>query len=254
VTHLKNCDKGPFKASDNVKSETNKISKTFIPKGRYDYAVSLTDQPGTADTTGIDRQHANNLVEYLRGIEYINAIVLVKNYHNSRLDMEYQNMLKNLEMMLGREMWKHIIIVFTKVEGRVNNIKDHVEKFVTYLREIMNLTPEEAPISTICLSNFENFENPIKELINVCAPSKGKFVYSHLQSPLQSLQIELKKKKDCLEVTTDKLNEAKKYLSGLIKNIADSENRIKQLDNTFKCDFKSATNLEDPPTATEIFN
>jgi len=235
------CDKGPFKTSGSTKSETKEISKTFIPKGRYDYAVSLTDQPGHSDTNGEDPQHANRLVEYLKGIEYINAIVLVRNFQDPRLDTAYQNMLKNLETMLGRRMWEHVILVFMRVEGpqvnNVNDVENYVKEFVTDLRKVMKLTPEESPISNVCLNKWEKFENPIKELINVHAASKDKFICSHLQSPLQ---IQLKKKKDCLEAATAKLNQEKKYLNDLINNITKFENDLKNLDNKFESNFKLA--------------
>ncbi|ETO07737.1 AIG1 family protein [Reticulomyxa filosa] len=182
---------GPFVPSDSVESKTQEIKKVFIRKGIYKYPVSLTDQPGESDSTGRDREHATNLVSYLKGIEYIHAVVLVKNYQDVRVSDAYQSMLKNLEAMLGRNVWKHMVIVMTRVEGpKAKKASEYGKEFSNKIRDILKLTGEEAPLPIIYLSNFEEkYLEPLQKLVNEIVPRLGKFHCDSLHSPLDELQV-----------------------------------------------------------------
>ncbi|ETO36616.1 hypothetical protein RFI_00444 [Reticulomyxa filosa] len=226
--------KGPFVPSDSVDSKTQEIKKVFIPKGLYKYPVSLTDQPGESDSTGRDREHAANLVAYLKGIEYIHAVVLVKNYQDVRVSDSYQSMLKNLESMLGRKVWKHMIIA--------KKAPEYGREFSNKIREILKLTNEEAPLPIIYLSNFEEkYLEPLQKLVNEIVPYLGKFHCDSLHSPLDELQVGVtpfffKKNNELVEKTREteaaraKYDEITQDLDGLYARIVATEQRLKSLE------------------------
>ncbi|ETN97546.1 hypothetical protein RFI_39983, partial [Reticulomyxa filosa] len=241
---------GPFAPSDSVESKTQEIKKIFIDKGLYKYPVSLTDQPGEADSTGRDREHATNLVTYLRGIEFIHAIVLVKNYQDARISETYQNMLKNLESMLGRDVWKHMIIVMTRVEGpKAKKAPEYGKEFSNKIREILKLTKEEAPLPVLGLSNFdEQYLEPLQILINELVPQLGKFHCNNLHSPLEELEVclilfffcllknisfiynELVAKVRETDAAFAKYDEFRQDLDGLYARLITTEQRLKSLE------------------------
>jgi len=232
-------DQGPFVPSDDVKSETQAIKKEFIPKGtRYKYGVSLTDQPGCSDSTGRDREHANNLVQYLRGLNYVNAIVLVRNFQNARLSATYQQMLANLEGMLGRRVWKNVVIVMTRVEGpQAKKAPELVKKIVDEMRNILKISTEEAPFPIVCLSNFEGYLEPLQNLINEQIPKMGEFHCDKLHSPFEELTAELDKKTREAKEAMDKFFETRHQLDELCTKIRATEDKIKSMDSQFCADF-----------------
>jgi len=71
-------DKGVFAVGHGITSETDKIKKQIIRN--YRHTISIIDQPGVADSRGAleDEKHANELVTYLRGITFVNAIIILK--------------------------------------------------------------------------------------------------------------------------------------------------------------------------------
>ncbi|ETN97545.1 hypothetical protein RFI_39984, partial [Reticulomyxa filosa] len=220
------------------------IKKIFIDKGLYKYPVSLTDQPGEADSTGRDREHATNLVTYLRGIEFIHAIVLVKNYQDARISETYQNMLKNLESMLGRDVWKHMIIVMTRVEGpKAKKAPEYGKEFSNKIREILKLTKEEAPLPVLGLSNFnEQYLEPLQILINELVPQLGKFHCDTLHSPLEELENELVAKIRKTDAAFAKYDEARQELDGLYARLITTEQRLKSLELSWIFKIKKQIN------------
>ncbi|ETN99715.1 hypothetical protein RFI_37752, partial [Reticulomyxa filosa] len=92
-------EQGPFVPSDDVHSKTQDIKKELVPcSTRYKYPFTVIDQPGCFDSAGRDRYHINHLVQFLRGIEFIHAIVLVKSFASPRLSSIYQHMLQCLRL------------------------------------------------------------------------------------------------------------------------------------------------------------
>ncbi|ETO30285.1 AIG1 family protein [Reticulomyxa filosa] len=204
-------NKGPFEVSDSTDSKTQDISKRYLAKGSfydYDHSISVIDCPGTFDSNRRDRQHANNLVTYLRGIQFINAFILVKNYQRRRIDDNYNKFLQELKAMFGVGIWKHVIIVFTRFEGRdTKNLESYQREFVEDVRRRIECDSTQAPLPVVALSNLEDYKTKVKHLISVEVAKMPKFLCEHLLSPLEELKVKLSVAKNYVDIATDKYNQ-----------------------------------------------
>ena len=101
-----------FTVSDDVKSETK---LTFGRRGKDENSnLFVIDTPGLQDSSGADKQHMIQLVEYVKEHKELNAIIVVFNYQQVRFPYNIQTMLKlfcNIFPM--KEVGKHIGLVFT---------------------------------------------------------------------------------------------------------------------------------------------
>ncbi|ETO04314.1 hypothetical protein RFI_33083, partial [Reticulomyxa filosa] len=181
-------EQGPFVPSDDVHSKTQDIKKELVPcSTRYKYPFTVIDQPGCFDSAGRDRYHINHLVQFLRGIEFIHAIVLVKSFASPRLSSIYQHMLQCLQDTFGRDIWKHVVIVVTRVDSFSS-----VHKYTTQLRsallQTLHLTEQEAPFPVVCLNLKGQYVQPLQQLVNHILPTIPSFSCRQLRSPLDKLQ------------------------------------------------------------------
>lgn len=101
-----------FKVSADIKSETK---VTFGRNGTGENAnLFVIDTPGLQDSTGADKQHMIQLVQYIKEHRELNAILVVFNYHQVRFPYNIQTMLKlfcNIFPM--KEVGNHIALIFT---------------------------------------------------------------------------------------------------------------------------------------------
>eukprot|EP01084_Bolivina_argentea_P304736 526379_1 len=105
-------DQGPFRVSDDAKSETKKLQHIEHNKN------VIVDTPGINDSEHCDDSHINDIVNYLYGCGGVNAFILVRNGTNIRFDANFQEMLAKYEEFFGDMFWKHLIIVLTRIEGK----------------------------------------------------------------------------------------------------------------------------------------
>lgn len=106
-----------FRVSDNVKAETK---VTFWKRGVGNNSnLFVIDTPGLQDTSGADKEHMIQLVEYIREHKELNAIIVVFNFQQVRFPYNIQTMLKlfcNIFPM--KEVGSHIALVFTNAFTR----------------------------------------------------------------------------------------------------------------------------------------
>jgi len=226
-------NEGDFKVSHGHKSETQKINKKVIKCKIIDEVISLLDTPGYFDSEGNDRFHCNNLVEFLKGCGGINAFCIVKMKIPPRFDKAYQNMLKELEEMLGRAVWKHVVLVITGVDDKKSKreFPQWSKDWVEALRKEMQLNEFEAPLPIVGIGNLENYENGIKELFEYGIPST-KYQCNQLRSPLDVLKMDMNNKKLNLDDITNDAQRVEKEIKALEKAIEDSENVFKKNGNS----------------------
>ena len=71
-----------FVVSDDVKSETK---QTYGRKGKGENSnLFVIDTPGLQDTSGADKEHMIQLVNYIKDHKELNAIIVVFNYQQFR--------------------------------------------------------------------------------------------------------------------------------------------------------------------------
>ena len=105
-------NKDAFVVSDDVKSETK---FTYGKRGKGQYSdLFVIDTPGLQDTSGADKEHMIQLVNYVKEHKELNAIIVVFNYQQVRFPYNIQTMLKlfcNIFPM--KDVGNHIALVFT---------------------------------------------------------------------------------------------------------------------------------------------
>ncbi|ETO27795.1 AIG1 family protein [Reticulomyxa filosa] len=224
-------NKGPFEVSDGIDSKTQDISKQFLAKGKlYKHSISVIDCPGTFDSNYRDRQHANNLVAYLQGIQFINAIVLVKNYQHPRIDDNYNRFLQELQTMFGVNVWKHAIIVFTKFEGRdTKKLELYQKQFVEDVRRRIACDATQAPLPVVPISNLEDYKTKVQHLVDIEVAKMLKFSCEHLRSPLEELAVKLGLAKTYVDIATSKYNQAAQEHSKLLQCLQTCTQQRQQL-------------------------
>ncbi len=81
--------------------------------------LGVIDTPGFGDTRGIaeDEKHAKQIVEALKGEEYVNCICLVVNGRESRMSVTLQYVLTEITAILPREVLNNIIVVCTNTDN-----------------------------------------------------------------------------------------------------------------------------------------
>jgi len=157
--------------------------------------LSVTDQPGRADGDGRDRQFANDLVEYLRGIEFVNVFFLVKTSLPPRWDANFQKMLQELTEMLGTRVWEHIVIVLTGARDGSMFTPEYRKGVYEELRRTVDMgdfDPSKLKIFALELHETETGEHTYKKklagIIGNVVPKYGRFSCEGLVSPIDNLK------------------------------------------------------------------
>eukprot|EP01084_Bolivina_argentea_P193809 332475_1 len=115
----KHGNKKPFKATNNPLSVTKKIQKKIVELNEQ--KIVVVDTPGIFDSDEADYQNAIDLVHYLKGCGGVNTFIIIGK--PPRLDMAFQQMLKNLYDMLGKDFWNHLIFVITHLKINMSEEK-----------------------------------------------------------------------------------------------------------------------------------
>jgi len=189
-------DQSFFTVSDDVKSETQEINKQVITNNIINQDISVVDTAGFGDSNNNDRDHCNNLIEFLRGCGGVNAFVIVKMVKPPRFDNHYQSMLKQLEYMLGRAVWKHIVLAITLVnDAKIKkNFGEWSKNLVIELRKEMKLNEYEAPLPVVGFDNLNDYQDGIGKLLKDLVP-EIKYQCNELRSPLDMLILQMNNKK-----------------------------------------------------------
>eukprot|EP01084_Bolivina_argentea_P180978 312622_1 len=196
------CTGGSFEHGDSIESVTQDIYKQISRKGAtgWSYDISIIDTPGIYDTGGKDREHANDLIKYLKGCGGVNAFLFVKTKNPPRFDDATRSVLDKLEHLLGEPFWKHTIFVLTNSNRKV--AESYKLQLQNKCREQIKKTAEEAPLPVICIDSFDNYEKPIHELIQVTP--RERYMCDQLRSPLEEL---IEKNKETVLNLEDKQEE-----------------------------------------------
>ena len=166
---------------------TKRIHKEIVEKDGTRYAV--VDTSGILDSDGEDYKHANTLVEYLRGCGGVNAFILIYNGSEPRLDSKSKGMLENLNHMLGKGFWDHLIFVITKlkinIEGSDYDSEDEKESgdwlndFQMAVKSALKMSDFPVAIG-VENRNKNSYNTAIDDLLQNLP---GKFMCDRLKSP-----------------------------------------------------------------------
>lgn len=72
------------------------------------------DTPGLNDELGRDDAHVNSIIEELRSLEYVNAIVFVANGQDNRFSLALQKMIKRFEEAFSKRFYQYSMICLTR--------------------------------------------------------------------------------------------------------------------------------------------
>jgi len=161
-----------FKIGKGASSET-----TTCTSGQFNWFGNPADEtfvcidtPGLDDELGRDDEHINNIIEFLRSLEYINAIVLVMNGQNPRFSTSLQKMIKQFERAFTPKFYDHSVICLTRwfmdKESVAEREEDgHTETQVaaelnTKLRNSKTLGCENLNIPVVFVDSFYQRKDP----------------------------------------------------------------------------------------------
>ena len=107
-----------FGVGNDVRSFTKDIAKQLINVrvDNVDYHFSIVDTPGAGDSENRDVEFENKLVLYLRGCGGVNIFGIFFSFAELRFTKPYQDLLHKYQDMLGKEFWKHCVIIATKAD------------------------------------------------------------------------------------------------------------------------------------------
>ena len=109
----KNEDGFPTGADSNSCTDTT-VVKRGCWLGQKDMPFSICDTPGLSDASGKDSSNISKMVGELKGIEYINAFIIVLNGQCPRLDSGLKDTLSLFQDVFGKEFHKNMVILFTR--------------------------------------------------------------------------------------------------------------------------------------------
>ena len=150
-----------FRVSADIKSETK---VTFGRKGvGANSNLFVIDTPGLQDSSGADKQHMIQLVQYIKEHKELNAIIVVFNYQQVRFPYNIQTMLKlfcNIFPM--KDVGDHIALVFTNsfTKRGLLNQEQKYEKLQKILPEFKRVIEESSgsKISANITTGFVDME------------------------------------------------------------------------------------------------
>lgn len=136
--YIINC-KDKFTVSDNPESET----KRTIGALGEDNNVYIIDTPGLQDSHGTDLEHLIQMVDYIKSIKELNAIIIILNIHQPRLPIYINTMIKLFsDIFAVKDFWTHVAIVFTKCyyytpETQMRKKIEGASKIIKKIRDII---------------------------------------------------------------------------------------------------------------------
>lgn len=192
----------------------------------------------------------------MRGGNGINAFLLLKACNNPRLDNTDIQMLKSLEDQISggnslskKLFWEHVIIVITRVDG--HELKKCNKEYLNELRlsiiDELNLHEYNINLPIIGMSNEDNFQKPIQNLIENVIP-KSKYYSVTLHSPLMQLnakKVQIKNELDKYKGLYENSVTGVRTLDNAIQSM------INQLNNKVSNDEKFWLNYESPTSNFE---
>ena len=126
-----------FKISDKPESET----KVTFGKFNDNKDIFVIDTPGCQDSQGNDKEHLDQMIEFIKSHNDLNAIILVFNYYENEEKEELNKANKtNLEIIKNIfkdiDIGKHVGIFFTHFYKNETDEKTKNEKEAKKKREI----------------------------------------------------------------------------------------------------------------------
>jgi predicted GTPase len=215
-----------FVVSESAMSETSSVKTVRSKRDCGDGCVmNVTDAPGTSDSDGKDDRYANAIVEHLRGIGALDAIILVKMATVKRFDSNYLAMLRSLEARFGVDMWRNCVLLLTAVPKREAQSRSHIEYRKSIRTQLMDQFPSlkaahkrTLPIVSVDHADAEHSEQLHDALAQRIIPKLNKGTPLRcevLKSPIDEMLV---KRTEC--ATT---------LCGVIRECGETEAKLKEL-------------------------
>eukprot|EP01083_Nonionella_stella_P152238 487638_1 len=185
----------------------------------------LVDTPGYKDTDGKERddEHFNNLGEYLYGCGGVDAFILVMNGTNVRFDGNIQSMLDYYCKYFGKDVFKHLIIVITRIEGYERKRFYEKKRAETYQQKLHDKfdciqAAHTVPIIPIGYGqDYTQFRDHVMNAVHVISTKYGKLKCQHIQSPI----IQLKKQRAQLEAKMKEIETEIKEIKDRVQDAKD---------------------------------
>ena len=111
---------------ENSPNKSSSKSNTFAASRHHchflQYAIDVIDTPGFGDTSGVevDEKNINSIMEAVRNIDYINAVLIVMNGASNKETASLRYALTQLQANLPIAITKATVVIWTHVESKAD--------------------------------------------------------------------------------------------------------------------------------------
>ena len=92
---------------------------------------TVIDTPGISQSNGQDSQSIDEMMNYLRNeIKSTNVFLLVFNGLEDSIDGMLHQILRDLQIMFGKDMWNHVVLGFTNWKYDSVSVSDRERQLV----------------------------------------------------------------------------------------------------------------------------
>ena len=130
----------------NVSSDPDSGTKTTVGALAEDKNVYIIDTPGLQDSHGTDLENLIQMVEYIKTIKELNAVIIIFNLYQPRLPIYVNTMIKLFNDIFSvKDFWEHVAIVFTKCyyympEDERKEMEESANKTIKKIQDIIRET------------------------------------------------------------------------------------------------------------------
>jgi len=143
-----------FKADNSASAVTQRIHSEIVTYDRFKGQswYMLTDVPGFDDPNRSNQQTCSDLMAYLQqpDTQAVHSMVLVANASEHRLRESLLQPLAMMERVMGRNMWDHMMVVLTHIEGTMKAPSETFEGGKTWLRTELERKIKKEFVETLC--------------------------------------------------------------------------------------------------------
>ena len=217
-------------------SETNRIKKVtrrvtmtktfqsnnnkFTSKETTVFNLSVIDTAGAFDSKNRGIHQTNEMLEFYRSFGGVNMFCIVVRF-DSKMDSNYQQLLKMYETFWGKMFWKHCCIIISYCDKDSKKNKTIMKKKLPGVKE--EILKEFHTISKGLCKNVkifefgeENFEESLENMFNLLnlknSEFKDKYVCDQIKSPIDNAWYAVK---DQYEKYREKAKDVKKLKNEL---------------------------------------
>lgn len=189
----------------------------------------IVDTPGYKDSQNRDNLHFNNLEQYLYGCGGVDAFLLIMNGTKNRFDKNIQEMLKEFGKYFGSNFWRHLIMIFTRIEGFEQERyvdEEREDALRKNMKDLINDIDDDCDLPIITIGFGQDYGSFCKNVMNHVigiSNKNSKLNCQHILSPIKALR----KEKESLETAIENVQAEIDPLQQKVNSLNSAINTLK---------------------------